>query len=213
MMRNATTQTNNHNHHHNHNNITFYNKMPPKGKSRAKTGSKTSIVAESKAAIATGNNSNNNNNNNNNNKDELEKNKNKSKNNPFEMMLSLKIETTPNDSTPLSNANSISALLDRPEVFFQPQPSIASALGQTISQLYNLGRSSSLPTFRQLPPFILQGFDIEQLWAELQLQNDPVSRYLKSRLPKVVQAAESFDKSDESQKASNNQVLPVSYPM
>lgn len=71
---------------------------------------------------------------------------------------------------------------------FRAQDSIATAAREFLKRLYDFIKSAEngLPSGDALPELIIQGFDEEQIWQELELQNEGQSKSLEAGVASVM---------------------------
>lgn len=71
---------------------------------------------------------------------------------------------------------------------FRVQDSIATDVREFLKRLYDFIKcaENGLPAGNALPELIIQGFDEEQIWQELELQNEGRSKSLEAGVASVV---------------------------
>jgi Mpp10 protein. len=71
---------------------------------------------------------------------------------------------------------------------FRAQDSIATDVREFLKRLYDFIKSAEngLPSGDALPELIIQGFDEEQIWQELELQNEGWSKSLEAGVASVM---------------------------
>jgi len=71
---------------------------------------------------------------------------------------------------------------------FRAQDSIATDVREFLKRLYDFIKSAEngLPFGNALPELIIQGFDEEQIWQELELQNEERSKSLEAGVASVM---------------------------
>lgn len=102
-------------------------------------------------------------------------------------------------------AASLDSFLKEPSVFLRPQQDTGSNFKDFTKKLYDLGKRDEvieLPAARTLPSLIIENFDDEQIWQELELQHAASSPYFVQAISKLVTAnktgyKESFQNNNE----------------
>ncbi|KAJ3148712.1 u3 small nucleolar ribonucleoprotein MPP10 [Geranomyces variabilis] len=88
---------------------------------------------------------------------------------------------------PLS-APVLDSLLSRPDAFLRPTPALSDSFLKITQTLYGLAKHSEpFPNeFSPLETLLVDGFDAEQVWEQLQLQNEPMLGYLAEKVEHVL---------------------------
>eukprot|EP00743_Colponemidia_sp_Colp-15_P005921 GILK01006366.1.p1 GENE.GILK01006366.1~~GILK01006366.1.p1 ORF type:complete len:1345 (-),score=228.97 GILK01006366.1:167-4201(-) len=87
-----------------------------------------------------------------------------------------------------------------PEVFFQAVPTIKDQAVEITKQLYDFAKQHEPKPMGPLSQLLVHGFDDEQIWEELQLQNEPMLKYLDRQVKKLLKKPEKvqlFEKDPE----------------
>ncbi|KAM9963298.1 hypothetical protein ACTFIW_006526 [Dictyostelium discoideum] len=135
------------------------------------------MVQISKKKIITNNNNNNKNNKNNKNNNKNNKNEPKSK--------VITIQEDKSDKGVLNKVdNFMNGVYDTPEVFVGSTDKIKNSMTDIMSNLYELAKKneSTITETDALDSLVTKGFDGEQIWAQLQLYNDPILQELESKV-------------------------------
>eukprot|EP01134_Creolimax_fragrantissima_P000240 CFRG0240T1 len=94
----------------------------------------------------------------------------------------------------------LSNVLIDPTVFISPNPSISTQLLDVTKKLFDLAVTESVSNARSDTPnmqagpldcLLTEGFDHEMLWEELQLQNVPMTNYIKKGTEKTISISNS----------------------
>ncbi|KAG0235604.1 u3 small nucleolar ribonucleoprotein MPP10 [Actinomortierella wolfii] len=92
-------------------------------------------------------------------------------------------------------------ILDKPEVFLTKGDEYAEQAKAMTKHLYDLGKASETEDMKgqcsMLEELFIDGFDNEQIWEEIQMQNAPFLTYLKSQLAALKAGKTSAEKEKE----------------
>ncbi|KAJ3157453.1 u3 small nucleolar ribonucleoprotein MPP10 [Geranomyces michiganensis] len=93
------------------------------------------------------------------------------------------------------NASVLDSLLSRPDAFLRPTPALADSFLKITQTLYGLAKHSEpFPNeFSPLETLLVDGFDAEQVWEQLQLQNEPMLGYFAAKVEQVVDTGNDDD--------------------
>ncbi|KAJ3018481.1 u3 small nucleolar ribonucleoprotein MPP10 [Thoreauomyces humboldtii] len=92
-------------------------------------------------------------------------------------------------------------LTSRPDKFLAPNPHVSIDFMSLTARLYDLVKHAEpFPgDFSPLQTLLVDGFDPEQVWEQLQLQNAPMIAYLAKKVQDVVEAPDSSEDGDGDQ--------------
>ncbi|KAG0049128.1 hypothetical protein BGZ83_006024 [Gryganskiella cystojenkinii] len=89
-------------------------------------------------------------------------------------------------------------VLDKPEVFLTKSETTAEQAKSITKYLYDLGKSTESGSLKgqgsMLEELFVDGFDNDQIWEEIQMQNTPFLTFLKTELKNLKSAPEPEDK-------------------
>jgi len=74
-------------------------------------------------------------------------------------------------------------VVERPEVFLEPTAEIREDILRITKELYDYAKNHESYSVRtsDLKSLLVEGFDNDQIWEELQLQNEPLIKYLEKK--------------------------------
>ncbi|KAN0012007.1 hypothetical protein ACTFIU_000226 [Dictyostelium citrinum] len=112
-------------------------------------------------------------------------NKNSKNNNKKNEKSKVVIEEDKSDKGVLNKVdNFMNGVYDTPEVFVGSTDKIKNSMTDIMSNLYQLAKKneSTITETDALDSLVTKGFDGEQIWAQLQLYNDPILQELESKV-------------------------------
>ncbi|KAJ3192022.1 u3 small nucleolar ribonucleoprotein MPP10, partial [Dinochytrium kinnereticum] len=76
-------------------------------------------------------------------------------------------------------------VLSKPQIFLIPDEDLSKRLATVAKWMFDTAKKNEPHTMSPLNELHVEGFDLEQVWEQLQLQNLPMLQYLKSEMKKV----------------------------
>ncbi|KAI8918233.1 U3 small nucleolar ribonucleoprotein complex, subunit Mpp10 [Powellomyces hirtus] len=102
---------------------------------------------------------------------------------------------------------SLDSLLSRPDAFLRPNAALSDSFLKITQSLYEVAKHSEpFPKeFSPLEALLVDGFDAEQVWEQLQLQNQPMVGYLAEKVDHVLDD----DKEKEEMRAGSDDAMDM----
>ncbi|KDO21231.1 hypothetical protein SPRG_22333 [Saprolegnia parasitica CBS 223.65] len=77
-------------------------------------------------------------------------------------------------------------VLEKPEVFFTPSDDVATTIAHFTKYLFDQGKQCPTTPKTPLDTLYVDGFDADQIWEQLKLQNEPVAKEVGRYVKRVV---------------------------
>ncbi|RUP46385.1 hypothetical protein BC936DRAFT_147018 [Jimgerdemannia flammicorona] len=84
----------------------------------------------------------------------------------------------------------VQKVIERPHVFFVADATVSAQSLSATKKLYDIAKKSEPAPFSPFPELLIEGFDHEQVWEEIAMQNQPLLGYVVEQLDSFVAAAE-----------------------
>ncbi|KAK9728594.1 U3 snoRNP protein [Basidiobolus ranarum] len=78
--------------------------------------------------------------------------------------------------------NFVKDVIDKPEIFISQNSEVASKITNVVKNLYDTAKKDEPFPLGPIPELLTEGFDYEQIWEEIQLQNQPLLEYVDAQL-------------------------------
>ncbi|ORX88418.1 Mpp10 protein [Basidiobolus meristosporus CBS 931.73] len=79
----------------------------------------------------------------------------------------------------------VKEVVDKPEIFISQNPEVASKVTVVVKNLYDTAKKHEPLPLGPIPELLTEGFDYEQIWEEIQLQNQPLLEYVDTQLEEL----------------------------
>ncbi|GAM17318.1 hypothetical protein SAMD00019534_004930 [Acytostelium subglobosum LB1] len=108
------------------------------------------------------------------------------------------VETPVDDPSVLSMVESaVKDVSEHPEHFIDKPTQIQQLTTKVLERLYNYSKAKEVQPTDALDRLMLEGFDNEQIWAQIQLFNDPMLDYITKQVQMLQQNDDDEDEDDE----------------
>ncbi|KAJ3131201.1 u3 small nucleolar ribonucleoprotein MPP10 [Physocladia obscura] len=82
------------------------------------------------------------------------------------------------------------AVMTRPQNFLVPDPDVSAKLLQATKWMFDLGKYAEPFEMSPLSELLTDGFDLDQVWEQLQLRNKPLLKHLSHAVSAVISAGD-----------------------
>ena len=82
--------------------------------------------------------------------------------------------------------DSVDAQISNPGAFCSVSPEYATSLSLLMRNLFKASADSSTKTFGPFQELLVEGFDGETIWEELQTRNRPLTRFVKKKMDNII---------------------------
>eukprot|EP01133_Synstelium_polycarpum_P008692 gene8692-10212_t len=100
--------------------------------------------------------------------------------------------------------NRVSEINESPELFLDQPSHVKETMTDLLVKLYNLAKKSELITTDSLDEVLVEGFDNEQIWSQIQLFNDPIISHLSSQLRALLKSQDEVDIIEEDEEEEDD---------
>ncbi|OQR94543.1 U3 small nucleolar ribonucleoprotein [Achlya hypogyna] len=83
-------------------------------------------------------------------------------------------------------------VLEKPEVFFTPSEEVATTIAQFTKYLFDQAKECPATPKTPLETLYVDGFDTDQIWEQLKLQNEPVAKEVGRQVKRVLKNPQSI---------------------
>jgi len=95
--------------------------------------------------------------------------------------------STPKETLSIIAETFVPAVIDKPEVFVGHSSSeLQKSVRTTLKELYDYAKTQLNGRKMGLAALIVDGFDADQIWEEIQLRNEPLFRYVEKEVDVLI---------------------------